>query len=389
MHRTIVTGLLIAAAATPAAAQDTAEKIGIAAALGLTAGTGKTTLGDNAGSIEAALLNTDAMDQAGRIIAGVVRGKTAGKVLVVGRTDSVDLITGPLLSRRMTSLTSALDHVKVCVKEKELPAPGSANYNLVDGGASKNVKVQLSDITAALATDVTVATIKLNVDDRMLIQSIALNRLAPSMLPPAPRWELFKLPTTTAEETTNSKMLATDHGSGINQPAEEKASDFVVPAEVTARAIGATLDGYQTLLNAADKRRYCSSDEAKAAVIAADAFVDSINTAPEGGGATPLGRAIQAEAFGDAPLILRVVAEEAGGTSIVSANIWYTLGFPDSATVSAGLIASFRLVDPTNGSTIVAGVVRCAARPINIKHARAIVASPVDTRTTCAYRTSG
>jgi hypothetical protein len=368
MHRTIVTGLLIAAVATPAAAQDTAEKVGIAAALGLTAGTGKTTLGDDAGSIEAALLNTDAMDQAGRIIAGVVRGKTAGKVLVVGRTDSVDLITGPFLRRRMTGLTTALGAVKECPKNVVTGKSALTKFleGTTDTPSSTKTKFQLSDITAALATDVKIATVKVPVEDRMLIQSIALNRRTGPITRPAIDWSVISPPATVAD-----------------------VGDFVVPAELTASVGSKTLTTYESLLHAADAKRRFPCDEAKALVSAADAYVASINAAPGGGGATPLGQAVQAEAFGNEPQILRVVAEQAGGTSIVSANIWYTLGFPGAATVSAGLIASFRLVNPRTGATTVAGVVRCASTPINVKHARTIVADPIGTRTQCAYRTSG
>ena len=74
-------------------------------------------------------------------------------------------------------------------------------------------------------------------------------------------------------------------------------------------------------------------------------------------------------------LVLRVAVEQTGGTAITRSNIFYTLGWPGAATVSAGFLASFRLTDPVKGTALLAGFVRCAVTPTRFQDVRKIVAA--------------
>ena len=76
---------------------------------------------------------------------------------------------------------------------------------------------------------------------------------------------------------------------------------------------------------------------------------------------------------GSLPLILRTTIEQQGGTSITRSGILYTLGFPGAAQISAGLIASYRLVEPDTGQAKAAGFVLCVVKPVNIGRVARIV----------------
>jgi hypothetical protein len=65
-----------------------------------------------------------------------------------------------------------------------------------------------------------------------------------------------------------------------------------------------------------------------------------------------------------------VTIEQIGGTSITRSNIWYTLGLPlmpEQASVGAGVLASYRLVDPINGSEVASGSVACLTKQVGLK----------------------
>jgi hypothetical protein len=70
---------------------------------------------------------------------------------------------------------------------------------------------------------------------------------------------------------------------------------------------------------------------------------------------------------GKAPVILRVSVDQAGGTTISRTGVLYALGLPNAATVGAGLITSFCLVEPGGGAIVRQGVVRCAVHQTNIR----------------------
>ena len=131
---------------------------------------------------------------------------------------------------------------------------------------------------------------------------------------------------------------------------------------------------------AAELRLKCTTDEAKAAIALADAVSKDITTPAEKTGISPLGAAMQTSGAlrrrtsdDTTPYVLRLAVEQTGGTAITRGNIWYTLGFPGAATVSSGLLTSYRLVDPGTGVTHSAGFVRCVIAPVSMGNVHLVV----------------
>ena len=198
--------------------------------------------------------------------------------------------------------------------------------------------------------------IAVKVEERALLSSILLNRKVGLTNPAAPylpaRWQT---------------------------PAwgrSAKSPTYLLPSEIQGNPAGSQiLADYNELLAKADRLRHCTArdEKAKAAVSAIDAYAVAINSVSDKAPVAPLALAIQQESLfsNGAPKILRVSVEQSGGTSRTSSGIWYTLGFPGAATVSAGLLVSFRLIDTSTGKTEMSGIVRCAvpyASLRSIKH---------------------
>lgn len=359
---------------TPAAAAEATE-VTLAAGLGLTAASGKTTLGGGAGAIEAGVLGADAFQQAGAIIAALVNRSAAEKtVLVTARDEQVNLAMATIVKDRIDAVTRLL---KGAARSCAVPKPAdkkAAGEGFVDEPAKQpkdKITPALSDIVAALATETTISGIELKAEDRLLINAVLSNR---ATLGSAPRagW---------------SSSVADTIASA--QPEGPTTAKFRLAGEATRAGIdGAVATAYQALLDEADKLRRtgCTSADAKAAFSTADALVTSLNTPAEKTGMTPLAGAMQAAAFSTPDTrILRLAIEQTGGTAITRAGIAYTIGFPNAAVVSAGLVVSFRLVDPTTGALTLAGIVRCAVPPQNFK-AVAKTAGGLVTTAVCSYR---
>jgi hypothetical protein len=359
--------------ATSAAAADTTE-VTLAAGLGLTAASGKTTLGAGAGAIEAGVLGADAFQQAGAIIAALVNRSAAGKtVLVTARDEQANLALATIVKDRIDAVTRLLQRAG-----RSCPAPKAAKEkddkeNAVPFAAAApkdKISPALSDVVAALATETAISGIELKAEDRLLINAVLSNR---ATLGSTPRAEWSSSIADTADDT---------------KPEGTTIARFRVAGEATRAGIGGPVAiAYKALLDEADKLRTgCTSAAANAAFTTADALVNSLNTPAEKTGMTPLAGAMQAESFSTPDTrILRLAIEQTGGTAITRAGIAYTLGFPNAAMVSAGLVVSFRLVDPTTGAPTLAGIVRCAVPPQNFK-AVAKTAGGTATTAICAYR---
>lgn len=345
---------LMATIATPASADDTA-KIGLAAALGLEAADGKTSITGGAGSIEAGLLATEGFRQTGAMIASMVNRSAGGRtVLALARDQTVNLAMVQIVDDRISQVTRLLGRANPCVADKPAKALG-----VTDGVVPPVTTPMVSDIAGAIATSISIAPVVFSVDDRLLLNAIMIGRANTSYAP--------------ASEWTVSKDAAT-----VGQ------ANFRLPGEVTDASYRA--DGirarYLTLLAVTDQYRQCSSDVAKAAVAAADALVTSLNTVSDKSPTSPLATAVSLDAFrspdpAKRPLVLRVAVEQTGGPSIARSGILYTLGLPGAATVTAGSIVSFRLVDPANGGTLLTGIVRCAVPPTRYQSVSSKMVSPI------------
>ncbi|HEV7288927.1 hypothetical protein [Sphingomonas sp.] len=387
------TGIYLACA-VPAMAADDTEKTGIAAGIGVAAASGKTSLGDGAGAIEASLLNSDAVLKAGsaiREIAHALRTESTRPILIVSKGDTVDFSMGLWVLQRMDELAARGDRTlsgAKCVKEKVLIEETERKAGILKStegdGTTKKFGFALSDITAALASDISVGAIKLTAEDRVLISAIQMGR------GPDPVWR-------------DVATIEKNKLQGIADPDFRTLGErqMINPASNPAFTKLARLQAWT------DQWRHCGSDEFKATVETIDKFVASVLSAEKG---TPaiLAAAEAANAvptdmgitnFGAMPYILRVSIDDIGGTSVTRSNVWFSLGMPGAAVITSGLKVSFQLSDPSQGSNIATGMVRCATRPISYREVQAMLVT-VESKgsgslgdrqknlVTCAYRLS-
>lgn len=113
---------------------------------------------------------------------------------------------------------------------------------------------------------------------------------------------------------------------------------------------------------AADRDRIAAASPDKPDVAATlarfDAFCARVLT-PDAAGQVPIARAGRLQQLlGEDPLVLRVFVEKAGGSLVVRKNIG-TLFWADPVRVSAGLVASYTVTEPSTGRVLAAGVLNC------------------------------
>jgi hypothetical protein len=338
-----------------ALAQSAPAATGIAAGLGLTAASGKTTVSGGAGAIEASLLSAEAVLAAGAEIRSQTESKAdAHPVFVLGAADTVDLASATWVALRIGELDGELKSIR-CTPTKAAPAGTSPLAMPAATPAQGGLAPNLTDLSAALATDKTISAIALTANDRMLVNAVA-NPTMSRGSPPAP----------------NAGPWVALGAVGATAPNER----YLVPGEIKDVEQKGLLAKYGKLLTAANSLAACSSaPDAKAAVNDVSDFVKSVSAAPQG--QAPLMIAAELSQFeGENPYVLRVAIEQIGGTAITRANIWYQLGWPGAATVSAGLLASYRLVDPQTGTVKASGLVRCMTKPANIEAVQTSFAKP-------------
>lgn len=322
---------------------------GIIAGLGLTAASGKITLGASAGAIEAGLLNSESFQQTGAIIAGVVNGLAPGKrVLVLAHDEKLDLIMSQVVADRIEDVQQYV--VYNCA---HLPSPKPAHVAVPTHGLNDfafNVfgpmkgELDGADLAGAAMVDTTIGGVALTADDRLLISSLLMQKTQ-SALPLAAVWTPWAHPTGHGGTTT------------YRSPADAIGID----------PQGKIYPAYREFVQVINHARLtCGGDTGKAIMGVGDGLITSLNASDKG--PAPLATAIQTEALGrGSPLVLRLAIEQVGGTSLSRTGIGYSFGWPNAATVGAGLLASFRLIDPAAGSVMAMGLVRCMVRQTNIK----------------------
>ena len=353
--RVMLAVALVAATPSMSSAASTAASTGIAAGLGLTAASGKTTVSSGGGGIEAALLASDAVRAAGKAIHDRAQqaAKDHKRIFVLGHADTVDLASARWMYDRIGVLGSEVKRAQDPIACKAKPAVTGPSR--VEMSASAIPTPGPADITAALATDVTINPVTITEDDRILVTAVARPGLSWASLEPAAQ---------------TAVAPAGDRAAAVR---------FIVPGEIADVADGSPLYGaYQGLLADAGKLtgQGCTSDGAKGALSDVNDFVKAVGTSASKGQPPIM---VAAELFSldkDSPLILRVAIEQVGGTAIVRSNIWYELGWPDAATVSAGILASFRLIDPRSGELKASGLVRCIEKPVGFDGVRAALDDP-------------
>lgn len=343
-----VIGLMLGATlATPTQAED-ATKTGLLAGLGVAAATGKTSLEGGAGEIEAGLLSADAFEQAAAIIKSVIPNDEARTSIVVLTADQqIDLVAPRSLKQR---LDDAAVYIANQCKLAKKPVPKADNAKpLVD------IKPGIADAVGVYSTETAIGSIALEADNQRLVDALLMQnadaRANGGWIP----WSVSKPKSVTIASST---------------PAGH--SRFIIvsePIDIPATAITPVAAAFNTFSNALrTERRDCPGVLGQKAIDFGDSFKTSLLDTSKG--LSPLATAVQIEAAGNRPMILRVAIEQIGGTAIARSGVLYTFGWPNAATVSAGLHVSFRLTDPTNQKSLTVGEIRCLTPQANIKKVR-------------------
>jgi hypothetical protein len=227
------------------------------------------------------------------------------------------------------------------------------------------------DAVAAVATSTAIEKIDVSVGERALLATIVLNTGALTKQPPADKFPI---------DWNKPEFIDLVQGKERTKP------NFVIPGEAQVDLDTSKVwNNYVRLVNSLSVIEKCKDkDGMKGLASDITAYIAILNATGEKTPVSPLMTAIRMDAIvpgeysvftkavknGEAPeklYILRVYVENSGGTSFAKSSIWYTLGFPGAATVSSGLVVSFRLVDPASASTLLTGIVRCAEKPRNMR----------------------
>lgn len=345
-------------ASAPAYADDDVTRTGIAAGLGIAAASGKTTMGDGAGAIEASLLDSDAMLKAGAAIRQLAEAARAANgnrsVLVLAKADTVDFSMALWVVERLRSLKTRAYALpagqcrKAPVVIEQTTTRGGNHFLKAETESTETKKFGFArtDIVAALASDVSVGAIKLSVDDRTLMNAILMGSAKDTA------WHDLATTAPTYTVANNAgliilnEQLAVDPGSN---------SAFV---------------NLTDLQRWTDANRQCDGDTYKAMIDTIDKFVAGITSAEKGTPAIVSAAQLASAGFDRLPLILRVGIDDRGGTSVTRSNIWYTIGLPGAAVITSGLKVSFQISDPKVGRNLMAGEIRCATRPTSYRDVR-------------------
>lgn len=291
----------------PANAADD-EDVAILAALGLTAATGKTEVKDKGGELESYILSSYLLKSAATAI---VKDVPAGQYALLAENDKYDLSKLAMVRTRILWLREKTDQATAACRGIQRPS--------ITEGVSTGFPSIAQAVTGALKTDTTLSGIEVSIADQMLLNAIA----------------------------------ARSPGS------------FVVPAEATGfdpagSALAASLFGIAKDLADLPNKEKCLADaDRKASYKALVDTVDAMLAPGKDGAPSLLESALMVEALSAQNLkVLRVKIIKAGGSVVNRSNIWTTLG-ANGLTISGGLIATYRVVDPTNGSISKSGTVVC------------------------------
>jgi hypothetical protein len=370
-----------------ALAADDTENAGIVAALGLSAADGKTTLAAGAGKIEAELLSTDAVNLAGATIAGLVnrtlelKNNPGAQVIALLKDEPLDVSAVESVRANLAYLIIKMpDPDKGCALRvaPDPKAPGLTFESLFP-------KVALKDLPAAVATSTSVAAIETSVGERLLLAAVAINSHA-----------VIKIGTDREDAVDWARP---DFASATSPRA------FSIPSDAQVDLSKSEIWGqYAQLVRANSDYERCKDSAADNGLWEQySSYIKYLNAVPEKSTTSNLMAAIRLEAvFPKVSLIehlradaakelprpawlqLRLFIENTGGTSFAKSSIWYTLGFPGAATVSSGLVVSFRLVEPS-GNPILSGIVRCAEKPRNMRSVARNMRPIISSKEGCAY----
>lgn len=288
--------------------------------LGLPSYQGTTKLNQGAGEMEAMLLTAPAVNAAGTWIAAKVTGnkEIKGSVLLLTRDDAFDFSS-------VGSITAELDGL---IEQYHALGGRTAAGAFVPGAVAV-----ISAIAGMVRSETEVTAATVTVPDTMLLAAVASGLAGKALLPAG---------AIAMGDSTKSKLVSKlSELSGLDASAQLDRSDLAAsnggkPGEAEKAKIAA-IDVV--------RKRY-------------DSLFVRLTTADDKG-AVPIARAARLELLMEGvAAVLRVHVEKSGGSFVNSKNIATFFG-ADPVRISGGLVVSFILTNPLNGTVIDAGIFRC------------------------------
>jgi hypothetical protein len=363
-----------AARDTAAAAATTAATARLKAqtdALGLPQAEGKTSLGANAGLIEAWMLSTSTLDAAGQFIATDIRAadtRSSGSPGMDGPTPSNDPNAPPppptLPGRATVGAPRAASHSILLVPVDE-PLALDLSENVA--GQIADVRRLLTQGTPQYCTTNSVApTDKTGGGIPLAVIGAGLN--------------LLKTDTEISgvEVPLVHRMLVAATGRRLL----DAGYDVIIPSAAVATPQRSVLAQSWSDLKAARalaqecRERFAKEKKSSwltkklAAFDAALASIDGLEAKllkRDDNGQTPLAQAIRVEALMQGePRVLRVAVEKGGGSILKRSNVWTALGAP-AVGITGALVVSYSLTEPRSGQLLRSGYLVCRTALTNLR----------------------
>lgn len=329
MRNTIMLGAALVCAFNPGAvlAAEETDTPTLLAYLGLSAADGKTTVGDNAAAVEAAMLVSALAVAAAQTIKTNIKDAAEGKsVVFVAKDEKFSLLPYRQADRVLSRLETQTEEFKkldrgTC-EVKPTGGPKSIFWStenpVSETPSPREFGLKPSDILGAFqtTTELTAA-------------------------PFDPTIELIKA----SLGASTGTVPWTSPGDVVDTPENVALRDRLAAVETLVKPYaGKGCPGNEAISKAAD------------AILAAGATL----TASKDGAPSLLDQAGAVASFGDKAnlRILRFEVAKAGGTLVNASNIWTSLGIP-ALTMRGGLVTTYRLVNPKSGRTEAAGIVTC------------------------------
>lgn len=290
-------------------------------ALGLPSVEGKTALGTGAGEMEATILSTDAL----RVAAGAISAKLGTEsYIVLAGDEALDL-------GRAGAVRTEVDAIRAIFLNAGVSAPTGPRSAV---GASA-VVAAISAAAGLLRPDTEVTALNLQaISHRALATAVAARLGIKAILPAAAIGALPPEDPFGPEAWEDKSLLQAFNSLGLYRDAAMKKWP-ANPAKPT--------------------------DEQKrvmAAVARYDSFFARM-TAADDKGSVPIAAAVRlSHMMRNKPKVLRLHVDKAGGSLINSKNLFTMLGV-DPVKVSGGLVASYMVTDPEDGSVRGGDILTC------------------------------
>lgn len=348
MKHRVLSGLTaICLLATPAVADDTAASDQPAGLLKILVDTAKsntaagaTTVDATAGEIEAKLLTAGAVGVAAKRIVAALQSDQATvphRILLLTGDSTVNLGLPAAFDAELEYQQAMVDQANRPCSLKRSASPvkkseGTFLYSLESTTKSFGgpiVGAAATILPALLKTDTTVSGVKVEADDRLLADAIL------------------------AADTKHSISMIDD----VSAPSSETRQQTK----------------FRKLLDARDALLLCRDGATEAEAKPLDLAIKRVAdfhgavTKLDADGTSLLSRVARIDAVNKTNVkILRVRTSSAGGTMIKRSNLFTMLG-AKAVAISGGLIVSYRLTNPVDGTPSVAGTLACRTTLADIR----------------------